>query len=84
MSKISTATRTANNIIKTYGLSKLEELVKAFKEGKSCTIIAKDFGITRQRVNQWSRILGDVKTTFTTSHDVEVILGKASSFRTTI
>lgn len=63
--------RVANNIIKYYGKDRFVRLISLLESNTSGEAIAKEFGVTRQRVNQWKHILGVEKVEYTTNSDVK-------------
>lgn len=55
----------ARRIITAYGgEAKLRRLVVLMEGGTSCSQIAEEFGVTRQRAQQWQAALGERQTTF--------------------
>ena len=44
-----------NNFIKKYGLEGLKRITELFLAKESNEVIAKEFGVTRQRVHQWQK-----------------------------
>lgn len=84
--KMTTSARVANNIINTYGRDKFLFLVNQFSAGVAGPSIASEFGVTRQRVNQWKRKLGVEHITYVLQPEVEELLveSTSTSTRTTI
>ncbi|MCF6205375.1 MAG: hypothetical protein L3J47_00580 [Sulfurovum sp.] len=70
----------SDNIIKSYGRDKFLFLINEFSKGTSGAEIARQFSVTRQRVNQWKKALGVESVTFTMFAGVEDrVRGKSSS-----
>ena len=65
--------RVASNIIKYYGKDRFVRLLSLLESNASGADIAKEFGVTRQRVNQWKHILGVEKVEYTTNSDVKAL-----------
>ena len=85
--KKSTSQRVAENIIKTHGREKFLFLINQFSSGASGPSIAKEFNVTRQRVNQWKRKLGVEHIQYVLQPEVEkIVVGgtSAATTRTTI
>lgn len=85
--KMTTSARVANNIIDHYGKEKFLFLINQFSSGASGPSIATEFGVTRQRVNQWKRKLGVEHVTYVLTPEVEALLREETSIpstRTTI
>jgi len=78
MSKEASANKVAINIVKRYGLDKLESLLEHFKANTPGPTIAEEFGVTRQRVNQWKKKLGVEYTTFVVDSSVEEVVNTYS------
>jgi hypothetical protein len=76
--------RVAKNLIATYGLERFTYLMDLFRNNISGPIIASEFSVTRQRVNQWRNILGEKRTVFIAHPEVEKLLGVPDSNTTTI
>ena len=66
--------RVARNIIKKHGHEKFVRLLSLFEEGVSGTDIAAEFGVCRQRVNQWKQKLGTRVETYVIEPAVENLL----------
>ena len=66
--------RVARNIIKKHGPDKFTRLLDLFREGVSGTDIAAEFGVSRQRVNQWKQKLGTSVETYVVDPAVERFL----------
>ena len=77
--KKSTSQRVAENIETAYGREKLLYLVNQFAQGTPGPEIAKAFGVTRQRVNQWKRKLGVEHVTYVLDPAVEKIVKGVSN-----
>ena len=71
---IGSGARVARNIINKHGFDKFMLLINLYKQGVSGAKIAKEFGVTRQRVNQWKQKLGTSTTIFNVSGDVELLI----------
>ena len=71
MSKEINGAKVAKNIINRYGIDKLTTLIAKFRSGVPGPEIAKDFGVTRQRVNQWKKALGEEHITFIVFPEVD-------------
>lgn len=41
------------NLVRRYGVDRAEALVARFLTGESSTALAKDYGVTASRINQW-------------------------------
>lgn len=76
--------RVAENLIKTHGLKKFVRLVEMFQSNTPGSAIAAEFGVSRQRVNQWKQVLGREQVHFVLNPDVETLLGIISSARRTL
>lgn len=74
----------ALNLINNYGQTRFNELIRMLLANESGALIAKEFNVSRQRVNQWKRALGYTKTTFSLNPEVEKLIGLGSSLRTTV
>ena len=79
--KMTTSERVASNIINTHGRDKFLFLINQFSAGASGPSIASEFGVTRQRVNQWKRKLGAEHVTYVLTPEVEALI---TSTRTTV
>jgi peroxiredoxin len=73
--------RIAENIIQTYGLDKFRRLLELFSSNTSCTLIAKEYDVTRQRAHQWKSALGKERRTFILNSEIEAMLGITSRGR---
>jgi hypothetical protein len=82
--KRTTAQRVAENIKQTYGEEKLLYLVNQFAKGTPGPEIAKAFGVTRQRVNQWKNKLGTAHVTYVLAPEVERIIKGESALSTRV
>ena len=52
-----------NNLLMKYGKKKVLKLLLAFERLDSGEVIAKEYGVTRERVRQWKMLLGyEIKT----------------------
>ena len=56
--------RVANNFIKSYGKIRFHDFLSNLEQGLSGAIIAKDFGVTRERVRQWKNSFGKEEFVF--------------------
>jgi len=81
--KYSTA-KMAKNIIKKHGAAKFARLIELFRQGKSGTDVAEEFGVTRQRVSQWKSKLGEQHVSFIPHPEVSAILEDNSSSRISV
>lgn len=72
--EIGAGARIARNIIKNHGFEKFMQLIEMYKRGVSGPNIAKEFGVTRQRVNQWKQRLGTSTEIYNVSPDVEMLI----------
>lgn len=66
--------RTAINIIKKYGRDRFLFLIACFKNSISYRRIAEEFGVSRQRVFQWKRQMGQTKKVFYIYKDIENLI----------
>lgn len=60
------------NFVDKYGKTGLHRICEMFFQKQSNQVIAKEFGVTRQRVHQWQKTF--VITQISFSHDVVVAL----------
>lgn len=74
--KQSTSEKVARNIIKTYGEEKFRYLINQFSLNTPGPEIATEFGVTRQRVNQWKRKLGVEHVTYALAEGAEIVLSE--------
>ena len=58
------------NIINKYGKEGLGALIECFKREVTYDIIAKQYGVSKQRVFQWKKELGKTKKVFLVYEDV--------------
>lgn len=72
--EIGAGARVAQNIIKKHGFDKFMALIDMYKRGVSGTAIAEEFGVTRQRINQWKQRLGTSREIYNISPDVELLI----------
>lgn len=84
MASKTTALRVAKNLIATYGLERFTYLMDMFRNNISGPVIADEFSVTRQRVNQWRNVLGEKRTVFIAHPDVDALLGVSDGSTTTI
>lgn len=82
--KANTPERTAQNIIKKYSLQDLYNLLNMFKSGASCTIIAQSYKVSRQRVFQWKKCLGNELVSYDINPEVEKLILNSNFSRTTV
>jgi hypothetical protein len=75
--------RVAQNLIRTYGMPMFLRLVELFRANESGPVIAAEFKVTRQRVHQWKKVLGQERTIFILDPEVEALMGTPSG-RTTV
>ncbi len=54
----------ATNIVEEHGRRGLRKLLAMFDSGESGTVIAEQFGVSRQRVHQWKQLLGECHTSY--------------------
>ena len=78
------AIRVADNLIKSYGEDKFRYLLEQFGQNTPGPKIATEFSVTKQRVSQWKRALGECRTTFHLHPEVEKRINRSSISRTTI
>lgn len=71
--KLTSSERVARNIIKTYGFDRFNKLIEMFNSITPGPVIAAEFGVTRQRVNQWKKKLGTERVLFILEPPVEAI-----------
>lgn len=64
----------AKNLIDKYGKKEFAILIMALKENVPLKDIAKNFGVTKQRVHQWKTQLGETKTVFLLYKDIVDLL----------
>lgn len=77
--KLSSSARVATNIIKLRTFDGFKRLVELFQANTPGPVIAEEFGVSRQRVNQWKKKLGNERTTYTLEPDVaELLKGQPS------
>jgi DNA-directed RNA polymerase specialized sigma subunit len=60
----------AKNIINKYGKKEFAVLIMALKENVPLKDIAKNFGVSKQRVHQWKQELGQSKVVFLVYKDI--------------
>ena len=66
--------RIAQNVIKTYGRQKFLQLIEMLRAGIPGPVIAKEFNVTRQRINQWKMQLGKETINYTVHPAIEDFL----------
>lgn len=78
--------RIAKKIVKDHGKTGLRDLINMFKNAEKGPKIAAAFGVTRQCVHQWKKILGQERITYHPSPEVKTLMsdGRLSSTRTYI
>ena len=74
----------ADNHIKKYGEDKFRYLLEQFDTNVPGPKIATEFSVTKQRVSQWKRALGECRKTFHLHPEVEKRINRSSISRTTI
>lgn len=73
--------KVAKNIVKRYGYDKFVLLVNHLQKGSSGPVIAEEFGVTRQRVNQWKKTLGTEHYSYSLDPEVQIEVDKGSTGR---
>lgn len=68
----------ARNIIANYGRGSVRRLTEAFAAGESGQALAREFGVSRSRVNQWKKALGYEVRTYVVADVVEHLLREQS------
>lgn len=81
---MATGSRVSRNLISSYGYDKFVQLIDMLRRGTSGTIIAAEFGVSRQCVHQWMQRLGQRRVIFILDPEVERVLEEPLVTRTTI
>lgn len=85
MQKTQSPSRVASNFMRTYGRTRLIELIEMFRSGTAGPKIAHVFSVSRQRVHQWKSQLGSEKTSFIVDPEVEkLIIARRTNTRTSV
>lgn len=64
-----------HNLLEKYGKERVVRLLHLFEENESGEVIAREFGVSRERVRQWRNLLGTTVTTFLPADGVAQVLG---------
>lgn len=76
--------RTMSNFIRMYGKDRFLKLVQMLRDCNSGPAIAKEFEVTRQRVNQWKKLFGTESKSYTLKPEIEEYLISGSITRTRV
>lgn len=68
------ALKVAQNVIKRYGVERFLKLIEAFHENTPGAEICAEFGVTRQRVQQWKQTLGTQHVMYELDADVAALV----------
>lgn len=69
--------RVVRNFIHKHGKESLRKMIADFNEQRSGQEIAKELGVTRQRVNQWKEAFGVTVTSYVIHPEVTQLFGRA-------
>ena len=68
--------KVTRNLVATYGRRQTMRLLDGFASNESGAELAALFGVSRQRVHQWRKVLCNVQTVFTPAPGVMTVLGR--------
>lgn len=69
------AATVAANFVNQYGKQRLKRFLRLMKDNLSGEAIAREFGVSRERVRQWKNCFGSVVQTYTVRADVAKLAG---------
>ena len=68
--------KVARNFVKRYGLGVFRRLVTGLEEQRSGQELARELGVSRQRINQWKSAFGSSVTLYLPTREVKRLLGR--------
>ncbi len=72
--------KVARNVVKNHGKEGLEALLSGWIQGVDNATLARELGISRERIRQLKGLLVDVQITVTPRHGVSAALGQLGLF----
>lgn len=76
MSKRNTVQKVGQNIIDKYGAARFARLIELFQADADLGTVAEEFGVSKQRVHQWRKTLGDREILYNPKLETQELLNQ--------